>query len=90
MEDIAILTNGGVDSIIKKEGKFGYAEKVIVGKDSTIVYCKNQNDRVLERINILKSLISASKNEFDSNILKERLSRFSDGVATIYVGAKQK
>ena len=88
MEDIAILTNGGVDSIIKKEGRFGYAEKVIVGKDSTIVYCKNQNDRILERINILKSLISASKNEFDSNILKERLSRFSDGVATIYVGAK--
>ena len=88
MEDIAILTNGGVDSIIKKEGKFGYAEKVIVGKDSTIVYCKNQNDRVLQRINILKSLISASKNEFDSNLLKERLSRFSDGVATIYVGAK--
>ena len=88
MEDIAILTNGGVDSIIRKEGQFGYAQKVVVGKDSTIIYCKNENDRITQRINVIKSLIAQSRNEFDTSLLKERLSRFSDGVATIYVGAK--
>ncbi len=94
MEDIAVLTGG---KVVSKELGFnikecdlttlGIAENVKVGKDSTLITKGHgEKDAIDTRVAEIRGQIEACDNEFDKDVLRKRLSRFSGGVAVISVG----
>ena len=95
LQDLAILTKGtycskDLNSILNelKFSELGYAAKVIVTKDSTTIICDTrENLELSDRIIEIKKQIERSKNEWEVNRCYERLSKLSNGVAVIKVGA---
>jgi len=96
LEDIAILTGGQVLTADKgmKLDKFdpkwfGTARIITVSKDqTTIVDGKGDEDKIIERIEELKSQIDKAGTGFEREKLQERLAKFVGGVAIIHVGGK--
>ena len=90
IDDIALLTGGKAFSTIKSEGQYGFAKKVIIEKENTIIVGgdKIYKDQFTDKINELKTLIKDSKIDFDKKIYEERLARFSNGIAVLNIGAK--
>ncbi|MGI6608581.1 MAG: chaperonin GroEL [Erysipelotrichaceae bacterium] len=95
LEDIAILTGG---QFIAKDlnislkdmsaDELGTAEKIIVKKESTTIISGNGDSESLEnRKNEIKNLMESASYEFDKKRLSERLSKLTNGVAIIKVGA---
>lgn len=95
LEDIAILTGGQVitedlglelkDTTIQQLGR---AEKVVVDKDSTvIVNGLGDENKINERIDMIRHQIEETTSDFDREKLQERLAKLSGGVAVIKVGA---
>ena len=94
LQDIATLTGGKV--ITKELGlklsdttisDLGRAENIKVTKDSTLITKGlGDDDKIQARINEIRGQIDACDNNFDKEILKLRLSKFSGGVAVIRVG----
>ena len=97
MQDIAALTDGlyiaediGVtlDSIDPDKNLFGIAKKVKITQNNCTIIGNNENkERLNERINQIKREISESTNENFTKNLKRRLSKLTNGVAVIHVGA---
>ncbi len=95
LEDIACITGAKVISeelgINLKDVKIqdlGMARQVKVNKDFTVIVDGAGNkDEVENRINSIKKMIEIENEEFEKEKLKERLSKLSDGVAIIRVGA---
>ena len=95
LQDIAILTGGGVISEelgLKTENTtvdmLGQAEKVIVKKDNTtIVNGKGKKADVEGRVKQIQSEIDESDSDWDKEKLQERLAKLSGGVAQVKVGA---
>ena len=95
LEDIAVLTGGGViseDKGLKLEqatlDMLGSAEKVTVSKENTtIVNGKGAKENIQERINQIKNEISNSTSSYDKEKLQERLAKLSGGVCVLEVGA---
>jgi chaperonin GroEL len=95
LKDIAILTGGEV--ISEELGKklengeltdLGRAEKVIVGKEETvIVNGKGDKNAIKSRVDAIKNEISKTESDYDREKLQERLAKLSGGVAVIEVGA---
>lgn len=66
----------------------GRAKSIIVGKDSTTIISGNANQEQLSlRISQLKSQIENATNNYDKEILQERLGKLTNQVAQIKVGA---
>ena len=66
----------------------GSAEKIKIDKEKTvIVNGAGSREELDNRVSQIKSQISASDSEFDTEKLKERLGKLSGGVAVIKVGA---
>ncbi len=95
LEDIAILTGGTViTSDTAKDFKtmtledFGRANKVICGKDSTIIAGgKGEKKNITARIKQLNAELSRSDSKFDKEGLEQRIAKLTGGVAVIKVGA---
>ena len=95
MEDLALITNGeviteerGVDMKDFTIDMFGTCDKISSGRErTTIVGGHGSPDAVKERVEYLKQQIENSKQEFDDEALRKRVSRLSGGVGVIYVGA---
>ncbi|MGI6509667.1 MAG: chaperonin GroEL [Erysipelotrichaceae bacterium] len=95
LEDIAILTGGkfiskGLNMNIKdmSTDDLGTADKIIVKKESTTIIDGNGNqDLIANRKKEIKNLIEDASYEFDKKRLSERLSKLTNGVAIIKVGA---
>lgn len=95
LKDIAILTGGEVISEevgLKLENAdlhmLGEAQKVIVTKDTTtIVGGKGHKSEIEKRIQQIKHQIEKTTSEYDLEKLRERLAKFTGGVAVIKVGA---
>jgi chaperonin GroEL len=95
LEDLAVLTGGKVvteDVGLKLESigteVLGRARRVIATKDNTtIVGGKGKKKEIDERTAQLKRQIEMTDSSFDKEKLKERLGKFSGGVAVIKVGA---
>ena len=88
LSDIAILTGGKVFNVVD-EGIFGFAKKVIIKKEDTLVIgATGEENLVKERISVLKGLSNQNITDFEKKIIEERLSRFSNNVASLKVGAK--
>ena len=95
LEDIAILTNGLVISEEKgiklEQGTLemlGSAEKVIVGKNNTIIIGgKGDGNAIKERCAELKTQINLTSSDYDKEKLQERLAKLAGGIAVLYIGA---
>ena len=95
LEDIAILTGGNV--ISEELGydlknvhldSLGRAKTVRVDKDNTtIVEGAGQKEAIAARIASIKEQIKDQKSEYETEKLKERLSKLTGGVAVIKVGS---
>jgi chaperonin GroEL len=95
LKDIAVLTGG---SLISEElGKkienaevadLGRAEKVIVGKEETIIINgQGKKTEITARIKTIRNEISKTTSDYDKEKLQERLAKMTGGVAVIEVGA---
>lgn len=95
LKDIAVLTGGNV--ISEELGRnlesaelddLGRAEKVISGKDDTvIVNGAGEKKEITARVATIKNEISNTDSDYDKEKLQERLAKLSGGVAVIEVGA---
>lgn len=94
LEDIAILTGGSVISSEKgmRLDKFdtnwlGKAKKVTVGKDiTTIIDALGDQDKISDRIEVIKQQIADSTSNYITENLQNRLAKFIGGVAIVHVG----
>lgn len=95
LEDIALLTNA---SYISKEviqdlkqislSDLGEANVVKVYKDKTIIVNGKANvEKIIEKQEFLRSLLSDELESFERVQIEDRLARLSNGVAVIEVGA---
>lgn len=95
LEDIAILTGGVVISDekgLKLEtasiDMLGSAEKVTIDKENTtIVNGEGQKEAIEARVAQIRTQITTSTSDYDSEKLQERLAKLAGGVAVLYVGA---
>ncbi len=95
LQDIATLTGGVV--ISEEVGRtlesatindLGQASRVVIDKDnSVIVNGAGAKELVASRIAEIKTQISNTTSEYDTEKLQERLAKLSGGVAVIKVGA---
>ena len=79
-DDLSLLT---MDSL-------GFAEKIIVGKEGTVIVTSNekQNEEIGERINQLKDQHKkTSLNKYEKDFILERIANLTGSVGVIYVGA---
>lgn len=66
----------------------GKCKQAIITKDNTTLICGNgSNQNVQERIQCIKSQLSEADNNYDKEILSERIGKLSGAVAQIRVGA---
>jgi chaperonin GroEL len=78
-----ILTSISVDGL-------GFAKKVIIGQENTIII-KSEEEQVVEledHINQLKDSIKLQSNPSAIDFLNERIANISGGIAVIHVGAE--
>ena len=95
MQDIATLTGAtfvtsDLGYKIEEVGVevLGTAEKITIGKDTTtIVNGGGESEKIVERIEQIKSQIETAKSDYDKEKLQERLAKLSGGVAVLYIGA---
>ncbi|KAE8710144.1 RuBisCO large subunit-binding protein subunit beta [Hibiscus syriacus] len=96
LDDIAILTGGTVvrddmgltlDSVGKEV--LGTATKVVITKDSTyIVSDGSTREAVRKRVSQIQNLVENTEENFQKEILNERIARLSGGIAILQVGAQ--
>ena len=80
---------GDILTSISIEG-LGFAKKVIIGQENTIII-KNEEEQVVEledHINQLKDSIKLQSNPSAIDFLNERIANISGGIAVIHVGAE--
>ena len=94
LQDIAILTGGTAlfSDMYKLEDAelehLGEAAKVVVSKDTTtIVDGAGEKEAIVARIKEIKAQIDASKSDYETEKLQERLAKLTGGVAILYIGA---
>ena len=95
LEDIATLTGGepvmsdlGTQLDKVELSSLGQAKKIKITKDNTtIIEGAGKTDDIRGRIEQIKTQISNSDSDYDTEKLEERLAKLSGGVAQINVGA---
>lgn len=94
LEDIAVLTGAkfyNKDLNMKLSDltieDLGTIKKVIVKKDNTTLIGHSSSEAVNKRVEELKTQLTHIKSDYEKKTLKERISKLSNGVATIKVGA---
>ncbi|XXS36631.1 MAG: chaperonin GroEL [Candidatus Nasuia deltocephalinicola] len=95
LEDIAIMTGGTVITeeigiSLKKINlsDLGQAKKIEVQKENTIIIDgAGEEHEISKRIKNLSNQINNSKSQYEKEKLQERLSKLSNGVAIIRIGA---
>lgn len=93
LQDISVFTGATFinDLINLKDvnlSHLGKAKSVIVTKDNTTIIQGNNKKEDLEaRIDSLKEKLHSANNNYDKEILNERIAKLSGGVAVIRVGA---
>jgi len=95
LADIAISVGGQViseDVGLKLENTdlehLGKAERVVSGKDRTVIVSGNGKKADIEaRVGALKAQLETTSSKYDKEKLEERIAKLSGGVAVIKVGA---
>lgn len=97
LEDIAVATDATMissDSGMKFSdatvSDLGYAEKVVVDRNSTMITFSEEQvkNEVDERIKTIQNELKESQSEFEIEFLKSRIAKLSGGIAVIFVGGK--
>lgn len=89
--DISVICNANIKNINYEKIEWqdlGIAEKIIINKEELILL--NNNKKIIDRINYLNDELIKTKSDYDKDFIKERLAKFKNGIATIYVGAQTK
>lgn len=94
MLDIATVSGGVLiehdkvtDFTELTEKFYGYAERVVITKDeTTIIKGKGDPDRISLRVKQLETQIDSIGNEYEINLMKNRIAKMIGGVAVIKVG----
>ena len=94
MQDIAISVGAkffsektGDDLSIITVQDLGHADKIIVGKESSVIIKHNQvTEEITNRIEELKEQQSNTSNENDKKFINERIASLSGAIGCIYVG----
>jgi len=96
MQDIALSVGAtyfssgtGDDLSMIQMGDLGHAERVIVGRDSSVILKdeKSQNqDAIDERVKQLREGINFSNKKGDKDFLLERIASLTGGIGVIYAG----
>lgn len=96
IEDLATLTGGKViepgltkmSDIENDQSEFlGGCERIVCSRKETIIYGgKGSEDEIKQRADFLREQVKDAPNEWDKDILKERLGRLVGGIAVIEVG----
>ncbi|MFQ5729425.1 MAG: chaperonin GroEL [Waddliaceae bacterium] len=95
LEDIAVLTGG---QLISEElgqklehvtiDMLGFAKKVVVSKeDTTLIEGGGKQEKIKERIALIKRQIDETESDYDREKLQERLAKLTGGIGVIRVGA---
>ena len=95
LEDIAVITGGkaiteelGIKLENVKMEDLGYAKKVTIDKDNTIIIeGAGKNSEIEGRIKQLRAQVEETTSDYDQEKLQERLAKLVGGVAVIKVGA---
>jgi len=95
MQDIALSVgakyfseNTGDDLSLIRMEDLGYADKIIVGKDSTIIIKDNQvTDEITKRVEELREQQERLTNKAERDFVNERIASLVGGIGCIYVGA---
>lgn len=95
MQDIALSVgakyfseNTGDDLSLIRMEDLGYADKIIVGKDSTIIIKDNQvTDEITKRVEELREQQEILTNKAERDFVNERIASLVGGIGCIYVGA---
>ncbi len=95
LEDIAVITGGkaiteelGIKLENVKMQDLGYAKKVTIDKDNTIIIeGAGKNSEIEGRIKQLRAQVEETTSDYDQEKLQERLAKLVGGVAVIKVGA---
>jgi len=95
LEDIAVITGGkaiteelGIKLENVKMEDLGYAKKVTVDKDNTIIIeGAGKNSEIEGRIKQLRAQVEDTTSDYDKEKLQERLAKLVGGIAVIKVGA---
>jgi len=93
LKDICAATGatliGGDDGIkfeeLKKE-HLGKAKRVVVDRRKTVILGDGNEDKIKERVTLLKNRLKNENSEYEKNKLKERISKLTGGVGNIKVG----
>ena len=95
LQDIAVLTGGKV--ITEEEGRLlntttiadlGVSEKITISKDkTTIVGGQGVKGDIEQRVAQIKGQVGDTTDDFDKQMLKQRLAKLTGGVAVLHVGA---
>jgi len=96
LQDIAVLTGANViseelgrklDESVTLED-LGKVRRFVADKDNSIfVEGKGSKKEIEARINQLKNTLSSTKSDYDAEKIRERLAKFTGGVAVVKVGA---
>jgi chaperonin GroEL len=95
LEDIAVITGGkaiteelGIKLENVKMEDLGYAKKVTIDKDNTIIIeGAGKNSEIEGRIKQLRAQVEETTSDYDKEKLQERLAKLVGGIAVIKVGA---
>lgn len=99
LQDIAIATGAtmiipdpnGLSTTLAKitEDQVGFAKKVVSTKYRTLIYeGGGEEEKILNRIDELKSLKTRAESPYDAQILDNRAAALSGGIAIVKVGGK--
>lgn len=96
LQDFAVSTGGTVVSpqqgrSLEKfnESWFGNADKVTVSEiDTVLVGVHGSEEEIKQRVNVIDAQLRNSPSDFETEYLQQRRSRFTGGVAVVYVGGK--
>ena len=70
------------------EDFLGFAQRIVVGKDSTTIIEGRSDSQALEdRINLLKLLLETEESDYNREKLNERLGKLNGGIGLIKIGA---
>lgn len=93
MNDLALLTGAtvytpGSNPVDFNVEMLGFAKKVVIDERSTkIIGADGSTEKVQERIKDLKEQLKNSTQQYDMDILRERISRLNGKLAIIHVGS---
>lgn len=84
-EDIISLSKSNNNLTFDKY--YGYLKKVIISKDEIILFSDNN---LKEKVKILNEQLKKTRDDYEKDFIKKRISKLNNGIATIYVGAQTK